>query len=56
LRCDAAGNPLVMELNPLAGLHPSHSDLPMLCTALGLAYHDLIDMIIRSAATRVTRS
>jgi D-alanine-D-alanine ligase len=56
LRCDAAGNPLVMELNPLAGLHPSHSDLPMLGTALGLAYHELIDMIIRSAATRVSRS
>ena len=28
LRCDAAGKPQLMEINPLAGLHPTHSDLP----------------------------
>lgn len=53
LRCDADGNPLVLELNPLAGLHPSHSDLPMLATALGMPYEELIRQIIDSAAKRV---
>jgi len=32
LRCDAAGLPQLMELNPLAGLHPEHSDLPSSAT------------------------
>ncbi len=35
LRCDADGCPQFLEANPLAGLHPAHSDLPMLATALG---------------------
>jgi len=52
LRSDAAGRPHFLEVNPLAGLHPQHSDLPMLCTALGMAYVELIDRIVRSAATR----
>jgi D-alanine-D-alanine ligase len=52
LRCDAAGEPQFIEVNPLAGLHPTHSDLPMLATALGIAYEELIDRIVRSAAER----
>jgi len=52
LRCDRHGNPHFLEVNPLAGLHPAHSDLPMLCTALGISYVELIDRIVRSAATR----
>lgn len=52
LRCDADGNPLVLELNPLAGLHPFHSDLPMLATALGMPYAELIRQIVESAARR----
>lgn len=55
LRCDAAGRPNFMEVNPLSGLHPSHSDLPMLCTAIGMPYEALIGAIIDSAATRVKR-
>ena len=38
LRSDRQGVPHFMEANPLAGMHPSHSDLPMLATAVG---HDL---------------
>jgi D-alanine-D-alanine ligase len=53
LRCDAAGRPQFMEVNPLAGLHPTHSDLPMICTGLGVSYVELIDRIVRSAAQRV---
>ncbi len=55
-RCDAAGRPQFLEVNPLAGLHPTHSDLPILCTKLGIPYVTLIDRIIRSAGARVGRS
>ena len=54
LRCNAAGEPEIIEVNPLAGLHPTHSDLPMLATAVGLAYVDLIQQIIDSALARAT--
>ncbi|MCG3131051.1 MAG: D-alanine--D-alanine ligase [Phycisphaerae bacterium] len=53
LRCDAAGRMQVLEINPLAGLHPSHSDLPILCTAVGLSYLDLIQRIMMSARERL---
>ena len=53
LRCDADGRPQFLEVNPLAGLHPSHSDLPMLCTALGIPYVELIRRIVDSARVRI---
>jgi D-alanine-D-alanine ligase len=53
LRSDDAGRPQFMEVNPLAGLHPAHSDLPMLCTALGISYVALIDKIVGSAMKRM---
>lgn len=53
LRCDAAGDPQLMELNPLAGLHPGHSDLPIICRMAGLPYDELIRRIVDSAAARV---
>ena len=53
LRCDAGGQPLFIEVNPLAGIHPEHSDLPIICNHLGIPYRDLIGWIIVSAATRV---
>ena len=53
LRSDGAGCPSFLEVNPLAGLHPEHSDLPMLCTALGILYVDLIGEIVESAAMRL---
>ncbi len=56
LRSDARGEPQFLEANPLAGLHPSHSDLPMLATALGMSYTALIDRIVDSARERVTAS
>lgn len=54
LRCDAAGNPQVMEINPLAGLHPTHSDLPILWTAIGREYVELIERIVESARLRIS--
>lgn len=52
LRCDAAGQPSFMEVNPLAGLHPEHSDLPILAGKVGLTYVELIQRIVESAAPR----
>jgi D-alanine-D-alanine ligase len=52
IRCDNAGAPCFMEINPLAGLHPSHSDLPMIATQEGMSYKELLDSIIKSAMTR----
>lgn len=53
LRCDSEGAPQLIEINPLAGLHPSHSDLPMLCTAVGMDYVGLIRRIVESARCRI---
>lgn len=53
LRSDASGQPQFIEANPLAGLHPQHSDLPMIATAVGLPYVELIRRIVASAAQRV---
>jgi D-alanine-D-alanine ligase len=54
LRADDLGEIQVMELNPLPGLHPWHSDLPMICTRVGIPYVELIRRIVDSAATRVS--
>jgi D-alanine-D-alanine ligase len=56
LRCDAHGRPNFMEVNPLAGLHPEHSDLPILATKVGLPYIELIRKIVESAEPRVVAS
>src|SRR4029078_2623220 len=53
LRCDALGQPQFMEVNPLAGLHPQHSGLPILATKAGLSYSDLIGHIVSSASERI---
>jgi len=53
LRCDAMGEPCFMEVNPLAGMNPVHSDLPMVATAVGVEYLELIRIIVDSTVTRV---
>lgn len=52
IRCDDKGNPSFIEVNPLAGLHPVHSDLPMIATQEGISYKDLIGAILQSAFER----
>jgi D-alanine-D-alanine ligase len=52
LREDAEGVPSFMEVNPLAGLHPVHSDLPILCSLGGISYGELIFRIMESAKER----
>lgn len=56
LRADAAGVPNFIEVNPLAGLHPVHSDLPILCRLAGTSYQELIAMIMHSARQRMGRA
>jgi D-alanine-D-alanine ligase len=56
LRCNAAGQPLFLEVNPLAGLHPEHSDLPILASKVGWTYDELVAAIVASAAPRVAAS
>jgi D-alanine-D-alanine ligase len=53
LRADANGIPHFMEVNPLAGLRPDHSDLPILCDLAGMPYRELIAGIMRSALKRI---
>ncbi len=53
LRCNAAGELEVLEVNTLPGLHPVHSDLPMLCTFAGIDYDELIATIVASAEKRI---
>ena len=53
LRCDRAGRPQFMEVNPLAGLHPQHSDLPILCNMAKIPYERLIEEILSSARERI---
>lgn len=52
LRCDATGRPNFIEVNPLAGLHPSDSDLVILGHLIGISYVELIERIIASASSR----
>lgn len=52
MRLDADGEPKLLEINPLPGLHPTHSDLPMIATLARVTYPDLIGRIVRSAIQR----
>jgi len=52
VRSDEHGQPNFIEVNPLAGMHPTHSDLPMICLAVGISYTQLLDGILRSAMKR----
>jgi D-alanine-D-alanine ligase len=52
IRYDAKGKPSFIEVNPLAGLNPVHSDLPILCRLNGISYQKLIEGIMKSALKR----
>jgi D-alanine-D-alanine ligase len=53
VRCDRRGRPQFMEVNPLAGLHPEHSDLPIICSLAGISFDRLIALIMESAGRRL---
>jgi D-alanine-D-alanine ligase len=58
MRSDRAGVPQFLEVNPLAGLHPTHSDLPILAGLAGISYDDLLGRIVAAclARTRLDRT
>jgi D-alanine-D-alanine ligase len=55
IRYDRHGVPNFLEVNPLAGLHPDHSDLPILAALNGIPYSGLMRMIMDSAVMKLNR-
>jgi D-alanine-D-alanine ligase len=51
-RLDSQGKPNFIEVNPLAGLNPTYSDLPMLARLKGIGYKEIITGIMDSAMKR----
>jgi D-alanine-D-alanine ligase len=52
LKADRDGKLRFLEVNPLAGLNPVDSDLPILARFSGIEYKELIERIVRSAIKR----
>jgi D-alanine-D-alanine ligase len=52
LRCDGGGEPCFLEVNPLPGLNPVTSDLPILSGLAGVSYRELVGSIVEAAARR----
>jgi D-alanine-D-alanine ligase len=52
MKADRNGRICFIEANPLAGLNPVHSDLPILARFNGVEYDSLMEMIMNSAKTR----
>jgi D-alanine-D-alanine ligase len=55
IRLDSAGRPSFLEINPLPGLNPTHSDLPMIAAQEGLSFKELIGIIINNALERLKK-
>jgi D-alanine-D-alanine ligase len=51
-RSNAEGEPYFLEANPLAGLNPRHSDLPILATQNGVDFVALIGLILDAGLVR----
>lgn len=52
VKADRDGRICLLEVNPLAGLNPVHSDLPILSRMAGIEYQTLIEMIMKSTLKR----
>lgn len=53
LKADRFGKICFIEANPLAGLNPVHSDLPILSRMYGIEYQTLMEMIMKAAIKRI---
>jgi D-alanine-D-alanine ligase len=53
VRLDSAGAAQLLEVNPLAGLNPVHSDLPIIAALTGMEYGALIAEILRCTRARL---
>jgi D-alanine-D-alanine ligase len=56
IRLDGAGRAQFIEVNPLAGLTPGYSDLPLMAERSGMSYGALIGEILRCAQARLDAS
>ena len=54
LRMDKNGRINFLEINPLAGLNPVHSDLPIIARINGISYRQLIGEIMQAAINRIS--
>lgn len=54
VRLDDDNKVSFIEVNPLAGIHPQHSDLPIMAGMIGMEYVALIRNIMASAMERCT--
>ena len=52
IRCDDAGRHYFIEVNPLAGIRPHHSDLCLMADKKGISYRELISRIMVSFEQR----
>jgi len=52
IRCDGEGNPHFIEVNPIAGMRPEHSDLCFIAKFEGFTYAQLIGKIMASFLKR----
>jgi D-alanine-D-alanine ligase len=52
LKADRTGRICFIEANPLAGLNPVHSDLPILARMYGIEYQKLMEIIMDAAIRR----
>ncbi|HEX2969760.1 MAG TPA: ATP-grasp domain-containing protein [Bacteroidales bacterium] len=53
LKADRNGKICFIEANPLAGLNPVHSDLPILARFYDIQYQKLMEMIVNAAIKRI---
>jgi D-alanine-D-alanine ligase len=53
VRLDDHGRAQMLEVNPLAGLTPGHSDLPIMAALKGMEYRALIAEILRCTSRRL---
>ncbi len=53
IRSDRRRRPQFLEVNPLAGINPERSDLPIMCRLAGMEYVELIGAILQSAMSRM---
>jgi D-alanine-D-alanine ligase len=52
IRCDGNGDPHFIEVNPIAGMRPEHSDLCFIAKFEGFSYQQLLDKIMASFIKR----
>ena len=53
VKADKHGRICFIEANPLAGLNPVHSDLPILARMYNIEYQQLLEMIMSAALKRI---